>query len=215
MKNSANFKSAPRVDENCSGTGSPHDSSFVAGIDDMSTNTLQKADPNHGRTVKRKNRSCIENPHQDRLFDADGNIPYRFEYDVQAVNGQDRIFKVGEMTINFSLTPSNAEIAVYMVLNAIRRLHSLRHNWTRRSGKVYGFALDSNKRCTVTFRTEVDNGMIEAGRSRSDKNLKLSLPTPRTWTKSGLAWLGAPLHCCPRNKNNPTPWLGRSCGCTA
>jgi hypothetical protein len=177
--------------------------------------TYQRAAPYHGRTVKRKTRARFENPDQKLLFDTNGNVPYRFGYDVQAVNGKDHIFKVGEMTINFSLTPSNAEIAVYMVLNAIRRLHSLRHNWTRRSGKVYGFALDSNKRCTVTFRTEVDNGMIEAGRSRSDKNLKLSLPTPRTWTKFGLAWLDDPLYCCLRNKNNPTPWLGRSCGCTA
>jgi hypothetical protein len=177
--------------------------------------TNQKAVPYHGRTDKRKTRARFVNPNQKSLFDTNGNVPYRFGYDVQSANGQDHFFKVGEMKINLNTAPRNAEIAVNIVLNAVQELHSLRPNWNRRSGQVFEFALDSNERCTVTFRTEVDNGMIEASRSRRDHHLKLSLPTPKMWKKAGLAWLDDPLNCCPRNKNNPTPWLGRSCGCTA
>ena len=181
----------------------------------MSMQTHQIAAPYHGRTDKRKTRARVVNPDQILLFDTNGNVPYRFGYDVQAVNGQDDIFKIAAMTIIFSSAPPNAEKAVSKVLDAKRKLHSLRSNWTRESGHVYEFTLDSNERCTVTFRTEVDNGMIEASRSRRDHHLKLSLPIPKMWKKAGLAWLDDPLNCCPRNKNNPTPWLGRSCGCTS
>lgn len=63
----------------------------------------------------------------------------------------------------------------------------------------------------VATRDKLDSGVIYVG--LYEGTLALALPDSSLWEDRGLGWLTTYLPCCKRNRDNLSPWLGRTCGC--
>lgn len=161
-----------------------------------------------------KNINLTTSP-QLPLIDSSGNVPIDIDRNVQAIAGQPGKVDVNGMRLQCKPIPNNRPSAIKIVLDALRLLHVARRQWhVSKPGCIEPISLDSwqCRSCTVTFRRNIDSVIILA--TYSAGHLELSLPPPRIWKDCGLWWMLFYRDCCERNRSNPTPWLGRSCGCT-
>ncbi|MBI5791653.1 MAG: hypothetical protein HZA63_09275 [Rhodocyclales bacterium] len=152
---------------------------------------------------------------QRTMFNDQGYSLFNFETDARPVAGQPAKYEVAGIQVELSPIPRNPKLAMEMVLEAVALFHFGRNRWSySHPMAIQPISLDSWlwKVCTVAVRGRTDDGTIRAAYSRPD-NLDISLPHMLMWKTCGLGWLGQDHDCCARNFNNPTPWLGRTCGC--
>lgn len=157
------------------------------------------------------------NPNQDVLFDWNGYVPFRFATDVAIREGVTGKVKVAGMLFVLTPAPRDLEKAVLKTINALRQFHAHRPpSGFSASGLNMSIRLNigDGSACVVTVRTDVESTAIRADHNSRENELALSLPPPKLWGKAGLGWLGQKKDCCERNRHNPTPWIGRSCGCS-
>jgi hypothetical protein len=154
---------------------------------------------------------------QSALIDDTGAVPFNPDTDADAIAELPGGFKLCGMVGQLLPPPRDRRRALTMTVAALQSLHRARPAacYSEPSGlSPLSIEVRECSLCDVTFRTEIDDGVIRATYSRPDDKLSLSLPHPDLWPTSGLAWLGQHNDCCARNRKNPTPWRERSCGCT-
>lgn len=159
---------------------------------------------------------AVINPNQQLLFDSNGYRPFNFFSDVQVDADEPGLFTVGEMSLSLRPPPRNRERAVCATLDVLR-LFCLSPSLARFRETGYSDPIRLNgseySKCTVHFRKKLDRGTIIARYVRDGDHFHLWLPARKIWKKAGLGWLWAYRDCCARNRDNPTPWQGRSCRC--
>lgn len=157
------------------------------------------------------------NPNQDVLFDGNGHVPFCFATDAAIRDGVTGKVKVAGMRFLLTPAPRDLEKAVLKTISAIRQFHAHRPpsgfsaSALNRSIKL---TIGDGSACVVTVRKDVESTAIRVDHNSRENELALSLPPPKLWGKAGLGWLGQKKDCCERNRDNPTPWIGRSCGCS-
>ncbi len=167
------------------------------------------------RKPNRNGINTIESP-QGVLFDKNGFAPFNPLTEAFPVEGQPGWFKVGEMVTALHPDPSDLLAALKLTMDGITLLHNSKSSRTYRRPMLPGpMTLDSwaCRKCTVTFRDHLDDGVIHATYTRSDGHLALSIPHMAIWKTCGLGWLWADADNCHCNAENPTPWCRRQCGC--
>ena len=147
------------------------------------------------------------------LFDASGAPPFDLNRDSISSKSEDVDFDVAGMRFRFFCETEHKE-ALEIVLDGLGLAHMHEPNrldtWLA-SGRplVLGtWEMDS----FAIVRDCLDNGVIRIYEQHG--TLEISLPHPDVWSANGLQWLREFQPCCQRNRKNPTPWLGPSCGCT-
>jgi hypothetical protein len=153
------------------------------------------------------------NAGQRVLFDQHGFIPFDFLVDAVSVPGCKDTYEVEGMHFVFLPRPRNLPRAMDYTLDAMRALYLLGpQRWNRRGG-MDPIKLDTwqSPSAIAVFRMRHDRGEVLA--IYYNGKLELSLPHPRIWSEVGLGWLYSYRRCCERNQHDPTPWLGRKCGC--
>lgn len=166
------------------------------------------------RSQKLNRRGSIDTS-QKVLIDAFGFPPFSFEDDVVVVNEELGRFILGKkIKIELRPVPNKQEIAIRMVIEGLIAASKSYRTW-RASWPTIG--LDSwTSPCTwfvVSARSQQDNGAVIATWSQENRTLGISLPHTTMWIGHGLAWLATYDRCCAKNEQNPTPWMGKSCGC--
>ena len=166
------------------------------------------------RAPKQKTPRILDT-RQATMFNEGGYRHFNPDIDARPLAGLPGRYMVGAMLLELSPPPSDSSKALVLTMDSLSRVHFARSEWRYfRPMAVKPMTIDSwkCKTCAVSFRSRTDDGVIRATYSRSDK-LELSLPHMLMWQSCGLSWLGGDHDCCRRNESNPTPWLGRSCGC--
>jgi hypothetical protein len=151
---------------------------------------------------------------QQCLLDASGYVPLNVKNDVRVLRGSNGRYTLAGMSFELSPTPKDLDAAFEIVADAMRLLHIERNRWKYlKPGCIEQLQLDIWKcaSCVVSFRRQIDDGTIRAAYAQG--RLELSIPHPELWRHCGLSWLAHYTYCCARNIENPTPWLGPSCGC--
>lgn len=174
---------------------------------------------NNFKTKTKQSIKCktppLGNHAQISLFDKSGFVPFNFAADVMTISAETGVYEVAGMHFQLDPLPKNAEKAMELTLTALAILHSIRDRWHFiRPMLPASIAIDHSSWVTssASFRDKIDNGIIRATYSPAD-GLELSIPHMAIWKKCGLAWFAKDYDCCQRNRHNPKPWLGRSCGC--
>lgn len=170
-------------------------------------------------TPRKIKQSVANNDMQEPLFDEHEFAHLAFANDTLPFDGQVGRFKVAEMLVQLMPVPRDPKRALEMTLDALTAFYFFRSCWDDPVSSGIEGGIEPNqfgsgmcKNCTVSFRPQIDNGIIQATYSRPD-NLALSLPHPSIWQATGLHWLEAGHDCCPDNFENRTPWLGHTCDC--
>lgn len=162
----------------------------------------------------RKNAGLQFKRDQQGLLDNRGNVPFDAKTSVRTVCSSSGLYELAGM--RFQMTPVDLDHidAFKKRIEAMSIVHVGRKLWKYiRPGCIDSMQLDTwySRSCTVSFRHRIDDGIIRA--TISQEHLELSIPHPKFWRESGLRWLAFYTYCCMRNAENPTPWLGPSCGC--
>lgn len=162
----------------------------------------------------RKNAALQFKRHRKDLLDKYGNVPFDARTSVHTVCSSTGLYGLGEM--RYQLTPAHTDLvdAFEKIAEAMKIVHVDPKRWKYlKPGRIDSMQLDTwySRSCTVSFRHRIDDGIIRV--AFSQEHLELSIPHPRLWRESGLRWLASYTYCCTRNFENPTPWLGPSCGC--
>ena len=150
------------------------------------------------------------------LFDQQGFVPFKPQTDSIPVDANAGEYKVGDMRIQLQPTPNNLDRALTLVMDCLVLISKSQDQWgILGDDDEQVISLDSwtCSKCSVTFRSNEDKGVVRAKYSRCDDHLEISLPCRKSWPENGLAWLLRLTPCCSREVNNPTPWLGKQCGC--
>lgn len=174
-----------------------------------------RAMPSKTKRVPKRKAPLVLATCQETMFNEGGYQHFNADTDANLIEGLPGGYMVVGMQLNLNPPPRNKSKALGLTVDSLTRLHFARAAWRYiHPMTLKPMTLDSwkCKTCVVTFRRGIDDGVIRATYSSPDK-LELSLPHMLMWKTCGLNWLGDDHDCCRRNESNPTPWLGRSCGC--
>jgi len=174
-----------------------------------------RATPTKPKRAPKHKAPRVLDTSQATMFNEGGYLHFNADTDAHPVEGLPGGYLVGGMQLELSPPPSDSSKALVLTMDSLTRVHFARAAWRYfRRMSLKPMTLDSRKckTCIVSFRSRIDDGVIRATYSGQDK-LELSLPHMLMWKSCGLSWLGGDHDCCRRNESNPTPWLGRSCGC--
>ena len=150
------------------------------------------------------------------LFDQQGFVPFKPQTDAIPVDADAGKYRIGEMKIHLSPVPRNTARALSLVVDNLRLLQREEKQLTGMGEaglKVISLESWTCSRLSVTVRKTNDKGVIGAIYLGREDHLEISLPPRKSWPENGLAWLLRGRACCSREVNNPTPWLGKQCGC--
>lgn len=153
---------------------------------------------------------------QFNLIDEQGCVPFNLQTDAIPVDADAGKYRIGEMEIHLSPVPKNTARALTLVMDNLVLISKSRDQWGPLcDDDEQVISLDSwtCSKCSVTFGSSKESGVVRATYLRSDDHLEISLPCRKSWPENGLAWLLRGAACCSREVNNPTPWLGKQCGC--
>lgn len=153
---------------------------------------------------------------QLNLIDEQGCVPFNPQTDAIPVDAEAGKYRIGEMKIHLSPVPKNTASAITLVVDNLRLLE---REEKQLSGlgeaglQVISLESWTCSRLSVTVRKTTEKGVIRATYIGRENHLEISLPPRKSWAECGLAWLLRGRACCSREVNNPTPWLGKQCGC--
>lgn len=150
------------------------------------------------------------------LFDEQGFKPFHPLTDAIPVAPDEGKYEIGAMRVQLIPVPKELDWALKLVTDNLVLLQMGAKQWIDcDEGSAMSFYLDSwtCAKCSVIFRTSDDKGVIRATYMSRDDRLDLSLPRSSSWENYGLGWLLKRDRCCARGVHNPTPWLGKQCGC--
>jgi len=167
-------------------------------------------------SLTKRKAAVIEPYFQHLLFDSHGLVPFRPQTDAIPVDPDKGKYEVGDMRILLIPVPNVPARALALVTDSLVLLKQDAKQWAERhEDDPVSFSLESwtCATCSVTFRSTEDKGVIQATYSRSAGHLELSMPCRSSWPDYGLGWLLSGDRCCAREAHNPTPWLGKQCGC--
>ena len=153
---------------------------------------------------------------QLNLIDEQGCVPFNLQTDAIPVDADAGKYQIGEMKIHLSPVPKNTARALSLVVD---NLLLLQREEKQLSGlgeaglQVISLESWTCSRLSITVRKTIEKGVIRATYLGRENHLEISLPPRKSWAECGLAWLLRGAACCSREVNNPTPWLGKQCGC--
>ena len=153
---------------------------------------------------------------QGVLFDEQGYVPFNPQTAAIPVDADAGKYQIGEMKIHLSPVPKNTARALSLVVD---NLLLLQREEKQLSGlgeaglQVISLESWTCSRLSITVRKTIEKGVIRATYLGRENHLEISLPPRKSWAECGLAWLLRGRACCSREVNNPTPWLGKQCGC--
>ena len=163
----------------------------------------------------RGTKAEFKNANQMTLLNEAGYPDFNPRMDVKTVDAKAGKIEISGMRIELEPVPNDQDWALQLVMRSLVRFSRDKNRWADSDSHMFLPLISEGINCkivSVEFRKVFDEGIIRATYNRPSAHLNLSLPPRPRWRDCGLDWLSRDT-CCDRERRNPTPWLGRNCGC--
>lgn len=162
---------------------------------------------------KRSTRADVANG-QASMFDKYGHEPLRVENLMTTVDVEKSRFALDGMIFEFAPAPNDPALAMRMTVFGLKHTYLVYESWRRQKPpQTIESYISPCHWFVVSMRAKQDDGIIRASFCSLTATLTISLPHSTRWKWSGLLWFASYTYCCARHREEPRPWLQRTCDC--